>query len=147
MAVDQLLATQYIFIDLRRFSPKGISMDEWIKRTLLICLLSIPGTTKETIAYWSSQRVLGWSISGIVKSFMGNNRFFIHFDEVDYIKEVHPSLAHANFSEEVVKRYYEFWTTVQPIMHAGNFVYFSGRSTILYALSRGWFHSIGLISK
>lgn len=147
-AVDQLLSTQYIFIDLRDFHHPGISMDEWLQRVLLTCFLSLPNTTEQTIAYWTCQPILAWSVTTLVLEFMKTTkqRFFFHFDEVDHIKQVSPPITSGDFSVEVVKRYYDFWVAIQPILRSGNFIYCSGRSSILYSLGRGWFQSIGLIS-
>lgn len=143
--VSLLTHAKYVLIDFRQFQDmlNKSNLDQFVLHCLVSSLVQF---FPEDGDFWSKQSMQRWGPQSIVSWFSEkhNQIFFIHFDEVDVILEAQPAVKSERLP--AAERFYQFWQLVHPMLLKGNFLYCSGRSAILYALGKGLYQSLGLIS-
>lgn len=134
----------YVAIDFRDFTMHMNNLDEYVKYSLLGSLLLLFPQDKEI---WKTRSKSETTCAKIIEYFYVkySRALFIHFDEVDKILEIEPKIQQSD-DEQSIKRFYQFWTLINPILYRGGFLYCSGRSPYLYYLGKGLYIKSGLTS-
>jgi hypothetical protein len=143
--VHTLAHSIYLLVDLRRWSDllprRAVQLDEYVLCSLVgAMLMHFP----DDCTFWESQPIANWTPKGVLAWFTKkyHKTFFVHFDEVDLILNVAPSLTRDEIiGIEAAKRFYDFWRLTHPIILTGNFLYVSGRSVFLYSYGKGLYRN------
>lgn len=139
---DALTNCNYLYIDFKMALDFPIlSIEEGCKVLILRALLSTYSRNQRTSRGWRNESLSQWDLATIFREFRG--RYFIHFDELDYILEFAPQVRKESYLG-AVKRFAQFWHLIYPILLCGHFVYCSGRSSHLYFLAEDLYSSYGL---